>query len=69
MAPRNQIPSGLNLGDTDQLLKALGRPKTFNEIMNQYALGLEGKGDLAKKFLPKIGELQTKPGEGKIHLD
>jgi len=66
MAPRNQIPSGLNLGDTDQLLKALGRPKTFNEIMNQYALGLEGKGDLAKKFLPKIGELQTKPGEGKI---
>ena len=63
MAPRNQIPSGLNLGDTDQLLKALGRPKTTSEIFEQYNLGMAGKGPKAGMFIPPIGQLQTSPGE------
>lgn len=63
MAPRNQIPSGLNLGDTDQLLKALGRPKSTSEIFEQYNLGMAGKGPKAGMFIPPIGQLQTSPGE------
>ena len=63
MAPRNQIPSGLNLGDTDQLLKALGRPKTTSEIFEQYNLGMAGKGPKAGMFIPPVGQLQTSPGE------
>ena len=35
MAPK-QLRRGLNIGDTDVLLQALGRPKTFSEIMKQY---------------------------------
>ena len=65
MAPK-QLRRGLNLGDTDALLQALGRPKTFSEIMQQYSLGLEGKGPLKDKFIPPIGQIQPSAGEGKI---
>ena len=60
MAPKTK---GLNIGDTDALLQALGRPKTFSEIMKQYDLGLQGKGPLKDKFLPPIGQLKTQPGD------
>lgn len=66
MAPKNQGISGLNIGDTDTLLKALGRPKTFNEIAEQYALGLEGKGALKDKFMPKPGQIQSEIGDTKF---
>lgn len=65
MAPK-QLRRGLNIGDTDALLQALGRPKTFSEIMKQYDLGLQGKGPLKDKFLPPIGQIQPSAGEGKI---
>ena len=65
MAPK-QLRRGLNIGDTDALLKALGRPKTFSEIMDQYGLGLQGKGPLKDKFIPPIGQIQPSAGEGKI---
>tara|TARA_R100001086_G_scaffold82254_1_gene40298 strand:- start:716 stop:2584 length:1869 start_codon:yes stop_codon:yes gene_type:complete len=63
MAPKN-IP-GLNIGDTNQLLSAMGfqRPKTAAEIMQLYNQGLAGQGPLKDKFIPPIGQLQTKPGE------
>ena len=63
MAPKNI--SGLNIGDTDQLLSAMGfqRPKTAAEIMQLYNQGLAGKGPLKDKFIPPIGKLQTKPGD------
>lgn len=64
MAPKNI--AGLNLGDTDALLKALGRPKTFSEIMQQYNLGLQGKGPLKDKFIPPLGQIQPSAGESKI---
>ncbi len=60
MAPRTK---GLNLGDTDAILKALGRPKTMAEIFDQYNLGLSGQGPLKDKFIPPIGQFQTTPGE------
>jgi len=65
MAPK-QLRRGLNIGDTDALLQALGRPKTFSEIMKQYDLGLQGKGPLKDKFIPPIGQIQPSAGEGKI---
>jgi hypothetical protein len=63
MAPKN-IP-GLNIGDTNQLLSAMGfqRPKTAAEIMQLYNQGLAGQGPLKDKFISPIGQLQTKPGE------
>ena len=61
MAPKTK---GLNIGDTDAILKALGRPKTISEIFDQYNLGLAGKGDKAELFIPPIGQMQTSPGEG-----
>ena len=61
MAPKTK---GLNIGDTDAILKALGRPKTIAEIFDQYNLGLAGKGDKAGLFIPPIGQMQTSPGEG-----
>ena len=61
MAPKTK---GLNIGDTDAILKALGRPKTISEIYDQYNLGLAGKGDKAELFIPPIGQMQTSPGEG-----
>ena len=61
MAPKTK---GLNIGDTDAILKALGRPKTISEIFDQYNLGLAGKGDKAGLFIPPIGQMQTSPGEG-----
>ena len=64
MAPKNI--SGLNIGDTDALLKALGRPRTFSEIMQQYNLGLQGKGPLKDKFIPPLGQIQPSAGESKI---
>tara|TARA_R100000995_G_scaffold62096_1_gene31777 strand:+ start:824 stop:2761 length:1938 start_codon:yes stop_codon:yes gene_type:complete len=64
MAPKNI--SGLNIGDTDALLKALGRPRTFSEIMQQYNLGLQGKGALKDKFIPPLGQIQPSAGESKI---
>jgi len=64
MAPKNI--SGLNIGDTDALLKALGRPRTFSEIMQQYNLGLQGKGPLKDRFIPPLGQIQPSAGESKI---
>jgi len=63
MAPKNI--SGLNIGDTDQLLNLMGfqRPKTASEIMELYNQGLAGKGPLKDKFISPIGQLQTSPGE------
>jgi len=48
------------------LLQALGRPKTFSEIMQQYSLGLQGKGSLKDKFIPPLGQIQPSAGESKI---
>ena len=36
MAPKTK---GLNIGDTDAILKALGRPKTISEIFKQILVG------------------------------
>ena len=63
MAPKNI--SGLNIGDTDQLLNLMGfqRPKTASEIMQLYSQGIAGKGPLKNQFLQPLGRFKTQPGE------
>ena len=62
MAPKQ----GLNLGDTDTLLKSLGlpqKPKTFGELSRLYGQGILGQGPLKDKFIPPVGRLKTSPGQ------
>ena len=64
MAPKQ----GLNLGDTDTLLKSLGlpaQPKTFAELSKMYGQGILGKGPLKDKFIPPVGRFKTVPGQSR----
>ena len=58
MAPKQ----GLNIGDTDTLLKSLNlpsQPKTFSELAKMYGQGLfSGTGPAAKTFIPPVQNME-----------
>ena len=65
MAPKQ----GLNLGDTDTLLKSLNlpsQPKTFAELSKMYGQGLfSGEGPAAKTFIPPVKSMEQMYGKPK----
>ncbi len=65
MAPKQ----GLNLGDTDTLLKSLNlpsQPKTFAELSKMYGQGLfSGEGPAAKTFIPPVKSMEQMYGAPK----
>tara|TARA_R100000234_G_scaffold95348_3_gene63651 strand:+ start:1012 stop:2925 length:1914 start_codon:yes stop_codon:yes gene_type:complete len=65
MAPKQ----GLNLGDTDTLLKSLNlpsQPKTFAELSKMYGQGLfSGEGPAAKTFIPPVKNMKQMFGAPK----
>ena len=65
MAPKQ----GLNLGDTDTLLKSLNlpsQPKTFSELAKMYGQGLfSGEGPAAKTFIPPVKNMEQMFGTPK----
>ncbi len=65
MAPKQ----GLNIGDTDALLKSLGlpqQPKTFADLAQTYGKGLlSGEGPAAKTFIPPVKNMEQMFGTPK----
>ena len=65
MAPKQ----GLNIGDTDTLLKSLNlpsQPKTFSELAKMYGQGLfSGTGPAAKTFIPPVQNMEQMFGTPK----
>ena len=65
MAPKQ----GLNIGDTDALLKSLNlpsQPKTFAELAQTYGKGLlSGEGPAAKTFIPPVKSMEQMYGKPK----
>lgn len=65
MAPKQ----GLNIGDTDALLKSLGipqQPKTFADLAQTYGKGLlSGEGPAAKTFIPPVKNMEQMFGKPK----
>jgi len=65
MAPKQ----GLNIGDTDALLKSLNlpsQPKTFAELAQTYGKGLlSGEGPAAKTFIPPVKSMEQMFGKPK----
>lgn len=65
MAPKQ----GLNIGDTDALLKSLNlpsQPKTFSELAKMYGQGLfSGTGPAAKTFIPPVKNMEQMFGTPK----
>jgi len=65
MAPKQ----GLNIGDTDALLKSLNlprQPKTFAELAQIYGKGLfSGEGPAAKTFIPPVKSMEQMYGAPK----
>jgi len=64
MAPKQ----GLNIGDTDALLKSLGlpqQPKTFGQLANVYGQGILNQGPLKDRFIPPTGKFKTVPGQSR----
>ena len=65
MAPKQ----GLNIGDTDALLKSLNlpsQPKTFAELAQTYGKGLlSGEGPAAKTFIPPVKNMEQMFGKPK----
>jgi hypothetical protein len=65
MAPKQ----GLNIGDTDALLKSLNlpsQPKTFSELAKIYGKGLfSGEGPAAKTFIPPVKSMEQMYGTPK----
>lgn len=69
MAPKQ----GLNIGDTDALLKSLGipqQPKTFADLAQTYGKGLlSGEGPAAKTFIPPVKNMEQMFGKPKTQGD
>jgi hypothetical protein len=64
MAPKQ----GLNIGDTDALLKSLNlpsQPKTFGQLANLYGQGILNQGPLKDRFIPPTGKFKTVPGQSR----
>lgn len=65
MAPKQ----GLNIGDTDALLKSLNlpsQPKTFADLAQTYGKGLlSGEGPAAKTFIPPVKNMEQMFGKPK----
>jgi hypothetical protein len=64
MAPKQ----GLNIGDTDALLKSLNlpsQPKTFGQLANLYGQGILNQGPLKDRFVPPTGKFKTVPGQSR----
>lgn len=69
MAPKQ----GLNIGDTDALLKSLNlpnQPKTFAKLAQTYGKGLlSGEGPAAKTFIPPVKSMEQMYGKPKTQGD
>ena len=65
MAIKPQGIAGLNIGDTQNLLGQMGKPKSIGELAELYGKGLLGKGPKAKNFISPVKSMEQMYGKPK----